>query len=223
VKCDVERFRQRNFFVGPKRDRPSINLLTFAPDQKTQKHKNKMESFLVFTVFLILLTVVEAAPLISGVKATFSNPLNPSQTFTALLSKSRVLTYNNRNDSENPAWDCQLSQRNCYHWDELHDWGTFNISVTLEGYVNLSRWTIPGRYQTALSLLPDSCAQVYLNGSLVQDQCGYPKFVGGANASHVDWRQLRETVIDYAEDELNPIAVLAKSTLNTLNWVSSFP
>jgi hypothetical protein len=88
---------------------------------------------LLMWLLLLSLDAFSAAPVISGVKATFANHANASQNFVALLSKPRVLPYNNRYDAENPAWGCDLTQRNCYHWDEIHDWGTHNITVTLEG------------------------------------------------------------------------------------------
>jgi hypothetical protein len=181
--------------------------------------------FLLLLLSALFKVQVQAAN--PGVKATFSNPANASQTFVALLSKPRVMTINNKYDSGNPDWDCQLSQRNCYHWDEMHDWGTFNISVTLEGYITIP-WSTPAVYQSALNLLPGSCAKVYLDGMLVQNQCGYPVFNpngGNLNASHIDWAGIRDVTsdIDYIQnfgtDYQVPLSSIAKSVMNSMIWV----
>jgi hypothetical protein len=166
-------------------------------------------------------TLCKAQP-ISGVKATFSNPKNVSQSFVALLSKPRVLTYNNRYDTDNPAWDCDFSQRNCYHWDEIHDWGTHNITITFEGEATI--WETE-TYSTGLLLSPGSCADVFLNGSLVQSQCGYPMFLSGANASHIDWDEVKELGLDFDMSDLASTSEdvnlfgIAKNMKNNLNWV----
>jgi hypothetical protein len=181
-----------------------------------------MISCLLLLLLLRVHNVCAQIPLIAGVKATFSNPANASQSFVALLSKPRVTTFNNRLDASNPAWDCQLSQRNCYHWDEMHDWGTFNITVTLEGYITIPL-TVPRMYKSALNLFPGSCAQVYLDGNLVHSQCGYPVFsIGGRNASHIDWAGVRAATLDVGGSYYGvPTSRIAKSIMNSLNWVSS--
>jgi hypothetical protein len=167
---------------------------------------------------LLVHAVVSAAPLISGIKATFSNPLNNSQTLVTLLSTPRVLAYNNRFDSDT-TWTCDLSERDCYHWDEIHDWGTHNLTVTLEGYV-----TFPATvYQTALYLLPGSCAKVYIDGTLAQTQCGYPRLPGKSqDASHIDWQEIMEATDLEDQYGYNDIQVYstARSVLNKFSWVS---
>jgi hypothetical protein len=179
---------------------------------------------LSFVVQVLLLyghfRLSNATPSIPGVKATFSNPKNNSQTFVALLSRPQVLTYNNYYQTDNRAWNCDLSKRNCYHWDELHDWGTFNITVTLEGYLSHS-WTLFKSYQTALYLLPGSCAQVYVYGKLVQDSCGYPQFATGYNASQFDWDELKNATDNLEGDDQTriPIPTVVNNVMRTLNWV----
>jgi hypothetical protein len=143
-----------------------------------------------------------------------------------LLSKPRVLPLNNQELLGTSAFDCDMSLRNCYHWDELHDWNTFNISITVEGFLTFPPYflPIPGTYETALYLLPQSCAQVYIESNLVHKQCGNSKFKGGADASHIDWNYVKELGIetdryDYITGDV-PFSSISNSIVNKSTWVS---
>jgi hypothetical protein len=161
-----------------------------------------------------------------GVKATITNALNNSQTFVTKLSSPRVMTYNNWHNWEdsrswNPAWECQLSQRNCYHYDEMHDWGTHNVTVTLEGNVSVQDY--PVNYSTAVFMPPKGCAQVYLAGKLVQNTCAYPQFPSGYDASNFDWEEIKTVSSDLDrnyEGGTVDLPYFAKLAMHTGRWVT---
>jgi hypothetical protein len=105
----------------------------------------------------------------------------------------------------------------------IHDWGTHNLTEILEGYVTFpASWSFPSVYQSALYLLPGSCAQVYIDGNLVQSQCGYPMFSSGSNANHIDWKKIRDAtdVPDQNGNKNIPLYSLSQSTMNDFNWVN---
>jgi hypothetical protein len=166
----------------------------------------------------VILALVRADTEVSGVKATFSNPLNSSQSFSVLLSGPEILTLT----SDNIANDlnCDLSQRNCYHWDEMHDWGTFNVTITLEGYVR--NWEGSALFQASLFLYPGSCVKVYISGKLVQSQCAFPKFNSGQSADHIKWSNVKEATSGLGgSDEFSiPTAEVATTMLNNPGRVS---
>jgi hypothetical protein len=103
---------------------------------------------------------------------------------------------------------------------------------------SLSHWkestisgSFPGNYQTGVALMAGSCADVYLNGNLVQSQCGYFMFPGGGNASHIDWEEMQRLGSDngYADisygydydwlsfDEVS-LPQIGRSVMGSLNW-----
>jgi hypothetical protein len=190
-------------------------------DQRFSSQKKMLFVFAIAAVFVQLTKVNGSNPLIDGVTVTFTNSLNTTQSFVALLPKPRVLTLVNDYDQINPAWDCEFSERNCYHWDEVHDWGTHNLTITLEGYV--TQWDTSKIFQTAVKIAPWSCAQVFIGGNLVQDVCGYPQFYTGVNASQFEWAEYRRVTSDLGGEGYDfgtiPVEDISIRMMNTNKWV----
>jgi hypothetical protein len=120
-------------------------------------------------LLVLRLHVCEAQGMtINGLKATYSNRDNPLQNFSVLSQKPF-------HDSVNPYYEdvavCRLESRNCYHYDEMHDWG-FNISVVWEGFL-VNRWNSSSNdiFQLDFGLRPGTCVAAFVDEVKVIDLC----------------------------------------------------
>jgi hypothetical protein len=147
--------------------------------------KNAM---LVVVAFLITASCVHAQR--QGIKLTYANLNSPYQSFVTLTGRPHL---------EAPMYSrlnayCDLKSRNCFRYDEIHDWG-FNISATFEFNLTNAGWAA-GAYQFGVTMFPTACAQVIVNSVEVFNSCGIYQSANGIpyDNNNTDWTGIRDSL-----------------------------